>query len=48
MLGSEWIALLIIAYFAVLVTLVVVTCMIGFPSFEISVSELLVRLEYKR
>ena len=42
-LGSERIALLIIAYSAVMVTLVVVTCVIGFPMFAISVSELLVR-----
>lgn len=44
-LGSEWIALLIIAYSAIMVTLVVVTCVIGFPRFAISVSELLVRLK---
>jgi hypothetical protein len=47
-LGSEWIALLIIAYSAIMVTLVVVTCVIGFPRFAISVSELLVRFKRKQ
>lgn len=42
-LGSEWIALFIITYSAIMVTLIVITCMIGFPRFEISVSELRVR-----
>ena len=42
-LGSEWIALLIIAFSVV--TLVAVTCVIGFPRFAISVRELLVRLK---
>jgi len=47
MLCPKWIALLIIAHSTVMVTFVVVTCVIGFPRFAMSVSELLVRSKEK-
>lgn len=40
-LGSKWIALFIIAYSAVTITLIVVIYIIGAPRFKICVSELL-------
>jgi hypothetical protein len=47
MLGSKWIAVLIIADSAVVVTLVVVTCVIGFHRFAVSMNELLVKIEVR-
>jgi len=47
-LGSEWIALLIIAYSAIMVTLVVVACVIGFPhgDFRSSIRQRFLRILY--
>ena len=46
-LCPKWIALFIIADSTIMVTLVVFTCMIGFPRFAIFVSKLMVRLKGK-
>ena len=45
MLGSDWVVFLIIADSTVMVALVVITCVIGFPRFAISESPLQANLE---
>lgn len=47
MLCPKWIALLIIAHFVVIITFVVVTCVIRFPKFAMSISNLLIKSKEK-